>query len=110
MKVAYVVSSVNARKILRDMIVPQMEAGEHVAEVVGMFFVFDNTFMLLDRTDLGGRIQKLIEEKNLAVLACDQCVYEREIDDKLISGAHVGCFPMLYGLLKDAELDQVITI
>lgn len=110
MRVAYVVSSSNSRKILRDMIIPQMEAGEHVAEVVGMFFVFDNTFMLLDNTDLGGRIQKLIDEKNIVVLACDQCVYEREIEDKLIKGAHIGCFPMLYGLLKDANLDQVITI
>lgn len=110
MRVAYVVSSQNARKILRDMVIPQMEAGEHVAEVVGMFFVFDNTFMLLDNTDLGDRIRKLIVEKEMVVLACDQCVYEREIEDKIIKEAHVGCFPMLYGLLKNANLDQVITI
>lgn len=43
MKVAYVISSDNSRTILRDMIVPQMEAKEHGAEVLGMFFAFDNT-------------------------------------------------------------------
>lgn len=110
MKVAYVLSSSESRRILRDMVIPQMEAGEHVAEVVGMFFVFDNTFMLLENTDLGHRLQKLHEETGMILLACDQCVLEREIEDKLISGADIGCFPVLYGCLANVELDQVITL
>ncbi len=109
MKVAYVISSDNSRKILRDMVIPQLENGEHVAEVVGMFFVFDNTFMLLKDTDLGDRLQALHEKTGMILLACDQCVYEREIEDKLIPGAAVGCFPVLYGALANVELDQVIT-
>lgn len=109
MKVAYVVSSPDARKIIRDMVVPQMEAGEHVAEVAGMFFVFDNTFLLLDDTDLGHRLQELHEKTGMIILACDQCVYEREIEDKLIPGAVIGCFPVLYGALANVDLDQVIT-
>lgn len=109
MKVAYVISSDNSRKILRDMVIPQMEAGEHVAEVVGMFFVFDNTFMLLKNTDLGQRLQDLHEKTGMIILGCDQCVYEREIEDKLIPGAAIGCFPMLYGALANVDLDQVIT-
>ena len=109
MKVAYVISSDNSRKILRDMVIPQLENGEHVAEVVGMFFVFDNTFMMLKDTDLGDRLQALHEKTGMILLACDQCVYEREIEDKLIPGAAVGCFPVLYGALANVELDQVIT-
>ncbi len=110
MKVAYVINSDNCRQILRDMIIPQMEAGNHGAEVVGMFFVFDNTYLLLDNTDLGERLQKLHEKTGMIILACDQCVLEREIQDKIIPGADIGCFPVLYGCLDSAELDQVITL
>lgn len=110
MKVAYVISSDNSRQILRDMIVPQMEEGNHGAEVVGMFFVFDNTYLLLEDTDLGSRLQKLHEEKDMVILACDQCVLEREIHDKIIPGAAIGCFPVLYGSLESLDLDQIITL
>lgn len=110
MRVAYVISSDNSRQILRDMIVPQMEAGNHGAEVVGMFFIFDNTYLLLDKTDLGERLQKLKEDTGMMILACDQCVLEREIQDKIIKEADIGCFPVLYGALESAGLDQVITL
>lgn len=109
MKVAYVISSDNSRKILRDMVIPQLENGEHIAEVAGMFFLFDNTFMLLKDTDLGNRLQALHEKTGMILLGCDQCIYEREIEDKLIPGAAIGCFPVLYGALAGVELDQVIT-
>lgn len=109
MKVAYVISSDNSRTILRDMVIPQLEAGEHGAEVVGMFFLFDNTFLLLEGTDIGERLQKLQKETGMILLGCDQCVFEREIEDRLIEGASIGCFPVLYGALGSVELDQVIT-
>ncbi|MEG0372264.1 MAG: sulfur reduction protein DsrE, partial [Clostridium sp.] len=57
MKVAYVISSDNTRRILRDMIVPQLEKGNHGAEVAGMFFVFDNTYMLTKGDEVGDRLQ-----------------------------------------------------
>ena len=46
MKVAYIFMSDHAREILENMILPQMEAGVHGADVVGMVFFFDNAFML----------------------------------------------------------------
>lgn len=109
MKVAYVISSDNARTILRDMVIPQLEADNHGAEVLGMFFVFDNTFLLLEGTDIGDRLQKLHEKTGMIMLACDQCTFERQIEHKLVSGATIGCFPVLYGALGSVELDQVIT-
>lgn len=109
MKVAYVISSHNARTILHDMVIPQLEEGRHGAEVVGMFFVFDNTFLLLKNTDIGERLQKLHEETGMTLLACDQCTFERQIENDLVPGASIGCFPVLYGALGSVELDQVIT-
>lgn len=72
--------------------------------------MFDNTYLLLDNTDLGERLQKLHEETGMIILACDQCVLEREIQDKLIPGAAIGCFPVLYTSLNSVDLDQVITL
>ncbi|WP_313755687.1 DsrE-related protein SaoD [Tissierella sp.] len=109
MKVAYVISSDNSRAILRDMVIPQLESGNHGAEVVGMFFVFDNTFLLLKDTDIGERLQKLHEETGMILLACDQCAIERQIENNLVQGATIGCFPVLYGALGSVDLDQVIT-
>jgi hypothetical protein len=43
-------------------------------------------------------------------MACDQCAYEREIDDMLVDGAVIGCFPDLYGALSGNMPDQIITL
>ncbi|MEF9935045.1 MAG: DsrE-related protein SaoD [Clostridium sp.] len=110
MKVAYVISSANTRRILRDMIVPQLEKGNHGAEVAGMFFVFDNTYMLTKGDEVGDRLQKISEETGMILLACDQCAIERKIDDKLVDSAAIGCFPVLYASLSSAGIDQVITL
>ncbi len=42
MKVLYIFSTPNASYILNDMILPQLEAGTHPVEVVGMFFFVDH--------------------------------------------------------------------
>lgn len=110
MKVAYVISSANTRTILKDMIIPQLEAGNHGAEVVGMFFVFDNTYMLEKGSDIGEKLQAIHEKTGMMLLACDKCVIERNIDDKLIDGAGIGCFPTLYAALGSAKVEQVITL
>ncbi|HHW41637.1 MAG TPA: DsrE family protein [Syntrophomonadaceae bacterium] len=111
MKVAYVFATTNCQKILSKMIVPQLEQDGHGAEVVGMFFFMDNTFMLLKGTEMGERLQALHEKTGMLLMACDQCADERGITRDLIPGAHVGCFPSLYVALKNAGgVDQVITL
>lgn len=110
MKVAYVISSDNCRTILRDMIIPQMEEGIHGAEVKGMFFVFDNTYLLTNDNEIGKRLQAIHEKTGLVLLACDKCAIEREIEDKLVDGAAIGCFPVLYATLESAGVDNIITL
>ncbi|WP_027634547.1 DsrE-related protein SaoD [Clostridium hydrogeniformans] len=110
MKVAYVISSDNCRTILRDMIIPQIEEGIHGADVVGMFFVFDNTYLLTEGSDIGDRLQKIHEKTGMVMLACDKCAIEREIDDKLVEGAAIGCFPILYATLNSVQVDHIITL
>jgi hypothetical protein len=110
MKVAYVFQSSIAHKILSTMIVPQLEEGRHGAEVVGMFFFVDNTFMLVKGNDVGERLKEISAKTGMLLMACDQCAYEREIANNLVEGAKIGCFPDLYGALKGVELHQVITL
>lgn len=110
MKVAYVFSSIHAAKILNTMIIPQLEENRHGVEVAGMFFFMDNTFFLLENTETGKRLQKLHEKNGMALMACDQCAMERGIDSKLVTGAMIGCFPKLYGVLGGAGVNQVITL
>ncbi|UCH96685.1 MAG: DsrE family protein [Candidatus Aminicenantes bacterium] len=110
MKVAYIFQSNIAHKILSTMIVPQLEEGRHGAEVVGMFFFVDNTFMLVKGNDVGEHLKEISAKNGMLLMACDQCAYEREIANNLVEGARIGCFPDLYGALKGVALDQVITL
>lgn len=110
MNVAYVISSNNSKQILEDMIVPQLESNSHGANVLGMFFVFDNTYLLLESTDLAKKLEALHQKTGMIILACDQCVYKRNIEDKILKSASIGCFPILYASLESANLDQVITL
>ncbi|KNF08392.1 DsrE/DsrF-like family [Gottschalkia purinilytica] len=110
MKVAYVLNTDNSRTILRDMIIPQLEQGIHGAEVVGMFFLMDNTYMLLEDCEIGEKLQNLHEKLGIVLLACDKCALEREVADKMIAGASIGCFPTLYPTLNSAGVEHIITL
>ncbi len=110
MKIAYVFSSTTSQKILNTMIIPQLEINSHGVDVVGMFFFMDNTFFLLDGTEIGDRLNQIQEKTGMLLMACDQCAIERGIDEKLISGAQIGCFPQLYTALGVVGVDQVITL
>lgn len=110
MKVAYILSSPTCQKILTTMIIPQLQEKRHGAEVVGMFFLMDNTYFLMNGTETGRDLQELQEMTGMLLMGCDQCVYERSLDGKLIPSAKIGCFPNLYAALSGAVPDQVITL
>ncbi|APF28562.1 MULTISPECIES: DsrE-related protein SaoD [Clostridium] len=110
MKVAYVLESPHAQNILTNMIIPQMEKEMHGADVVGMFFIMDNTYFLMKGTETAERLKKLSEKTGLVLLACDKCAKERKIEDKLIKEAAIGCFPVCYAALDSAGVDHIITI
>ena len=53
---------------------PQLEAENRSAEVVGMFFFDDNTGHAAQKGDpVGERLAKIAAEKNILLMACDQC-------------------------------------
>jgi len=108
--VAYVFSTPNASFILEKMIAPQLEEGRHGATVVGMFFFFDNTYLLVHGNPTGERLARLSRKSGMLLMGCDQCCYQRAIADKLIEGIPIGCFPDLYKALSGVKLDQVITL
>lgn len=122
LKVAYVfaTSGHTASYKLGKMILPQLEARIHGAEVVGMFFFDDNTFVLRKGDPLGERLAKIATDKNMLLMLCDQCATERGLAEPLgegryrakdvCEGVQVGCFPDLYAALAGNPPDQVITI
>ena len=102
MKVAYIFSSQGhtVSYKLGKMILPQLEAGTHGVDVVGMFFFEDNNYVLVKGDPLGERLARVAREQGMLLMGCDQCCYEREIDGKLVDGAVIGCFPNLYAALS----------
>lgn len=111
MKVAYIFSRQGhgASYILGKMIIPQLEENRHGAEVLAMFFFDDNTYLLVKGNPTGERLAKLAKEKGFILMGCDQCCYEREIADKLVDGARIGCFPDVYKELGKKAC-QIITL
>lgn len=121
MKVAYVFSTSGhtASYKLGKMILPQLEQGRHGAEVVGLFFFDDNTYILRAGDPLGERLAKVAAEQGILLMLCDQCALERGLAEGepgncrpsgTVAGVKVGCFPDLYAALSTNPPDQVITL
>jgi hypothetical protein len=125
MKVAYVfATNMSCTFKLATMILPQLEKGNHGAEVVGMMFFDDNLFQLRAGDPVGERLAKVAKEKGILLMVCDQCAVRRGLADGtfeecgsgnvkakgLVEGVVAGCFPQLYAALEGAKPDQVITL
>ncbi len=121
MRVAYVFSTSGhtASYKLGKMILPQLEAGSHGAEVAGMFFFDDNCYVLRAGDPLGERLGKVAEDQGIMLMLCDQCALERWLAEGApgdcrptgtVASVQVGCFPDLYRALSGSPPDQVITL
>ena len=133
MKVAYVFANPRAASYkLGQMILPQLEAGTHGVDVIGMFFFDDNTFVLRQGDPIGERLGKIAAEKGMLLMMCDMCALERNLAEgeprwcgpsgvgrsepaecrpfNTVPGVQVGCFPDLYAALAGNPPDQVITL
>ncbi|MCZ6675908.1 MAG: SaoD/DsrE family protein [Candidatus Poribacteria bacterium] len=133
MKVAYVFALPRAASYkLAQMILPQLEAGTHGVEVVGMFFFDDNAFVLRKGDPIGQRLAQVAKEQGILLMMCDMCALERNLAEgeprwcdaqgqgrtepgviqpvDTVEGVTVGCFPDLYEALSSNPPDQVITL
>ena len=121
MTVAYIFSTSGhtASYKLGKMIVPQLEEQRHGAEVVGMMFFDDNTYVLRQGDPIGERLGKVAREQNILLMLCDQCALERGLARgepgacetvNTVEGVRVGCFPDLCAALATNPPDQVITL
>jgi hypothetical protein len=133
MKVAYVFALPRSASYkLGQMILPQLEAGVHGVDVVGMFFFDDNTFVLRQGDPIGERLARVAAEKGILLMMCDMCALERGLAQgeprwcdangqgrtqpaechvlNVVAGVAVGCFPDLYTALAGNSPDQVITL
>ena len=95
-----------------------------MVDVIGMFFFDDNIMCLQKGNEVGERLSKIAKEKNMLLMACDQCAVRRglaegsfeqcgsgEVKPKgMGDGVVVGCFPQLYQALGTNPPDQVITL
>ena len=123
MKVAYIftTSGHTASYKLGQMILPQLEANRHGADVVAMMFFDDNNFLLAKCDPMGERLAKVAREKGILLLMCDSCALERGLAEgspwpqkakakNTVEGVQVGCFPDLYAALETKAPDHVISI
>ena len=125
MNVAYILAtSLASTTKLATMILPQLEQGNHGADVAGIFFFDDNAFCLRADDPIGERLAKVAKEKNILLMICDQCALRRNlavgtleqcgsgqvVPHGLAEGVQVGCFPQLYAALAGNPPRYVITL
>lgn len=124
MRVAYIFESGDAVTYkLQEMILPQLEENRHGVDVEMMFFFDENVHSLRKGNDLGARISAIAQDRDIALMLCDQCAHTRDLAIKegseqgdqytpanTYSNVDVGCFPDVYQMAENREVDQVITI
>ena len=133
MKVAYVLNTPRCSSYkLAQMILPQLEAGTHGVEVVGMFFFDDNVYALRQGDPTGERLARVAKEQNILLMMCDMCALERNLAEgeprwcapdgvgritpaecsvkNTVEGVTVGCFPDLYTALGGNPPDLVVSL
>ena len=125
MNVAYILATNLASTTkLATMILPQLEHGNHGADVAGIFFFDDNLFCLRVGDPIGDRLARIAKQKNILLMACDQCAVRRNLAEGtfeqcgsgqvkprgLAEGVLVGCFPQLYAALAGNPPHYVITL
>ena len=127
MKVAYVFTTAGQTidYVLGDMILPQLEADDHGADVVGMFFFHDNVFALRAGDPLGERLAQVAADREILLMLCDRCATKRGLAERIgeydsgrpryeprdvVGDVQVGCFPDLYTALSEDPPDQVISL
>lgn len=135
MKVAYVLATPLASTTkLATMILPQLENGNHGADVVGIFFFDDNLFCLRTGDPVGERLAQVASTRGMLLMVCDQCAVRRNLAEStaggslpsedllalcgsgkvrargLVAGVQAGCFPQLYGALAGSPPDYVVTL
>lgn len=72
MKVAYIFGLTSSASYkLAQMILPQLEAGTHGVEVVGMSFFDDNTFVLRSGDPIREWLAKVAADKGMLLIMCD---------------------------------------
>ena len=95
--------------------------GGHGAEVVGMMFFDDNTYLLRQGDPMGERLTKVAREQGILLMMCDSCALERGVATGgtwakkatvtgTVEGVQVSCLPALYAALASNPPDQVITL
>ena len=78
MQVAYVfATSMSSTFKLATMILPQLENGNHGAQVAGMMFFDDNILFLKKGDPVGERLAKVAKEEGILLMICDQCAVRR---------------------------------
>lgn len=134
MKVAYVFNTPRSASYkLGQMILPQLEAGIHGAEVIGMFFFDDNTFVLRKGDPIGERLSAVAKQTGMLLAVCDMCALERNLAEgeprwcdpltgagrtqpgeclptNLIDGVMPACFPDLYAAFGENPPDHIISL
>ncbi|HHB12513.1 MAG TPA: sulfur reduction protein DsrE, partial [Chromatiales bacterium] len=72
MKVAYIFTTQGhtVSYKLGKMILPQLEAGNHGVQVVGMFFFEDNNYVLVKGDPIGERLARVAREQGILLMGC----------------------------------------
>tara|TARA_Y100000588_G_scaffold352820_1_gene405801 strand:+ start:148 stop:525 length:378 start_codon:yes stop_codon:yes gene_type:complete len=125
MKIAYVFKTNMASTFqLSQMILPQLEKGNHGVDVIGMFFFDDNCYVLKKDDPIGERLSTLAKNQGMLLMVCDACAVRRNLAKGtleqcgsgevqaagLVEGVSAGCFPQLYEALSSNPPDLVITL
>lgn len=103
---AYVITRQSTSELIEDNLFAPLGLGKHGGKVSAIFFIGDGVYHLLKGSRIAKNIKLAMEKEGVKILACEQSVRNRKVQNLMIDS-------VLFGTLKDfydatTEADHII--
>jgi len=102
-RLAYIITKQHTGEFMEDSFLLPLSLGEHVAEVVVIYFVEDGVYHLVKGARSSKNIKIALDNSKLTIIACKTSIKNRNLQNVIIEGVEQGNFNDFFKYAADAD-------
>ncbi|MFX0136705.1 MAG: DsrE family protein [Candidatus Hodarchaeota archaeon] len=102
-KIAYVFTKQHTGELMEDSLLLPIALGQHGAKVVAMYFIEDGVYQLMKGGRSSKNLKTAINEKDVKVFGCKISIKNRNLQNVIIDGVHIGEFNDFFQIALEAD-------